>query len=209
MGGSFNRRVTDDKGRTMRRRFRRLLAAVSAAAAVAVATPVAVAAPQAGTSSETAAPLARPGFRMPFICGQVWRGNNWRGHSPAHSIDWNHYNAQGSPDDFGRRVLASAGGKVVRSYYSTGDGYGHTVVIAHGDGWRTRYAHLKERTVTRGDRVRRGRVIGRVGASSAIYNFSPHLHYEQIHNGSVVVAVVQGVRWYDYLDRRLKSTNRC
>ncbi|MEO3841432.1 MULTISPECIES: M23 family metallopeptidase [unclassified Streptomyces] len=193
----------------MRRRFHRLFAAVSVAAAVAVATPVAVAAPQGATSSATAEPLARPAFRMPFICGQVWRGNNWSGHSPAHSIDWNHYNAQGTPDDLGRRVLASAGGEVVASYYSTGDGYGNTVVIAHGDGWRTRYAHLKERSVARGTQVKRGQVIGKVGATSAIYEFSPHLHYEQIHNGSVVVAVVQGVTWYDYLDRRLKSTNGC
>ncbi|WP_258563594.1 M23 family metallopeptidase [Streptomyces phytophilus] len=193
----------------MRRRFHRLVAAVGVAAAVAVATPVAVAVPQAGTPSQEAAPLARPAFRMPFICGQVWRGNNWRGHSPAHSVDWNHYNAQGAPDDFGRRVLASAGGTVVASYYSTGDGYGNTVVVAHGDGWRTRYAHLKERTVASGAHVKRGQVIGKVGASSATHEFSPHLHYEQIHNGSVVVAVVQGVRWYDYLDRRLTSTNGC
>ncbi|MFF0726070.1 M23 family metallopeptidase [Streptomyces sp. NPDC004134] len=193
----------------MRRRFHRLFAAVSVAAAVAVATPVAAAAPQAGPSSETAAPLARPGFRMPFICGQTWRGNNWRGHGPAHSIDWNHYNAQGTPDDLGRRVLASAGGTVVASYYSTGDGYGNTVVVAHGDGWRTRYAHLKERTVARGAQVKRGQVVGKVGATSAVHDFTPHLHYEQIHNGAVVVAVVQGVTWYDYLDRRLKSTNGC
>ncbi|MHA4818446.1 M23 family metallopeptidase [Streptomyces aculeolatus] len=193
----------------MRRRIHRVIAALSVAAAVAVATPVAVAAPQAGTSSETATPLARPGFRMPFICGQTWRGNNWSGHSPAHSIDWNHYDANGNPDDLGRRVLASAGGDVVSSYYSTTNGYGNTIVIAHGDGWRTRYSHLKERNVGVGAHVNRGQVIGKVGATSATHNISPHLHYEQIHNGSVVVAVVQGVTWYDYLDRRLKSTNGC
>ncbi|MEO3762228.1 M23 family metallopeptidase [Streptomyces sp. B8F3] len=193
----------------MRRRLHRLFAAVGVAAAVAVAMPAAVAAPQAGTSSETATPLARPGFRMPFICGQTWRGNNWNGHNPAHSIDWNHYDANGNPDDFGRRVLASAGGTVVDSYYSTGTGYGNTIVIAHGDGWRTRYAHLKDRNVARGATVSRGQVIGTVGASSATSTISPHLHYEQIHNGSVVVSVVQGITWYDYLDRRLTSTNGC
>src|SRR5215218_11235462 len=79
----------------------------------------------------------RPAFKMPFICNQTWVGNNWNGHSPAHSIDWNHYDANGSPDDLGRRVLASAGGTVLDSYYSTTTGYGHTIVIGHGDGWRT------------------------------------------------------------------------
>jgi hypothetical protein len=149
----------------------------------------------------------RPAFRMPFICDQTWVGNNWNGHSPAHSIDWNHYDANGNPDDLGRRVLASAGGTVLDSYYSTTSGYGHVIVIGHGDGWRTRYAHLSERLVGAGASVSRGTVIGKVGASSAIYNLSPHLHYEQIHNGSVVVSVVQGVTWSDYLRRSQTSTN--
>ncbi|MEU9825597.1 M23 family metallopeptidase [Micromonospora chersina] len=155
------------------------------------------------------AQAARPGFRMPFLCGQTWQGNNWNGHSPAHSIDWNHYDANGNPDDFGRRVVASAGGTVLESYYSTTTGYGHTIVIGHGDGWRTRYAHLSERLVAAGDSVNQGTVIGKVGASSAIYDLSPHLHYEQIHDGSVVVSVVQGVTWSDYLKRNQTSTNNC
>ena len=157
----------------------------------------------------TAEAHTRPNFKMPFLCGQRWLGNNWDGHRPPHSIDWNHYNASGSPDDFGRRVLASAGGTVLSSHYSTTTGYGHTIVIGHGNGWRTRYAHLKERTVARGDTVRQGRVIGRVGASSAKYNLSPHLHYEQIHHGDVVVSVVQGVTWRDYLRRYQTSRNGC
>ena len=155
------------------------------------------------------AQAARPGFRMPFLCGQTWQGNNWNGHSPAHSIDWNHYDANGNPDDLGRRVVASAGGTVLESYYSTTTGYGHTIVIGHGDGWRTRYAHLSERLVAAGASVNRGTVIGKVGASSAKYDLSPHLHYEQIHDGSVVVAVVQGVTWSDYLKRNQTSTNNC
>jgi len=87
-----------------------------------------------GTSSELQSELAltRPTFKMPFLCDQTWLGNNWNGHSPAHSIDWNHYDASGSPDDYGRRVLASAGGTVLESYYSTGSGYGNVIVIGHG-----------------------------------------------------------------------------
>ncbi|CAL9603135.1 M23 family metallopeptidase [Streptomyces sp. enrichment culture] len=200
-------------GRT--RHGRRLLAALSGLAALFAAAPASVATAQSpqGASARTATTVSaestRPAFRMPFVCGQTWRGSNWQGHSPAHSIDWNHYDANGTPDDLGRRVLASAGGTVLSSYYSTTTGYGNTVVIGHGDGWRTRYAHLKTRDVQKGDTVTRGQRIGTVGASSALYDLSPHLHYEQIHNGSVVVAVVQGVTWYDYLVRYQTSTNGC
>lgn len=192
----------------MGRRIHRMLAAVGTACAVAATAPTAVASPQ-DTSSVTELSSGRPVFKMPFLCGQRWRGSNWNGHSPAHSIDWNHYNASGSPDDYGRRVFASAGGKVLASYYSTTSGYGNTIVIGHGDGWRTRYAHLKTRAVQKGDTVNRGQKIGRVGKSSAKYNLSPHLHYEQIHGGDVVVAHIQGVVWRDYLTRYQTSKNRC
>ncbi|MGW1192728.1 peptidoglycan DD-metalloendopeptidase family protein [Streptomyces sp. NPDC002559] len=192
----------------MRRHARRLLAAMGATATLAVLAPDAAAASRAGSSDVTAG-ASRPVFKMPFRCGQKWLGSNWDGHSPAHSIDWNHYDAGGSPNDFGRRVLASAGGEVVASYYSTGTGYGNTVVIAHGNGWQTRYSHLRTRDVRRGDHVGRGRVIGQVGASSALYDLSPHLHYEQIHDGRVVVAVVQGVTWSDHLKRYQVSANGC
>ncbi|NYV75052.1 M23 family metallopeptidase [Streptomyces sp. UH6] len=162
-----------------------------------------------GSPAAADADATRPAFRMPFVCDQSWRGSNWNGHSPAHSIDWNHYDAAGNPDDLGRRVLASAGGTVLSSYYATDTGYGNTVVIGHGDGWRTRYAHLQSRDVQKGDTVTRGQLIGKVGATSALYSLSPHLHYEQIHDGSVVVAVVQGVTWNDYLVRYQTSTNGC
>ncbi|MGW2176694.1 peptidoglycan DD-metalloendopeptidase family protein [Streptomyces sp. NPDC001732] len=192
----------------MRRRTRRLLAVIGAAATLAALAPDAVAAPRAG-SSDVTANASRPTFKMPFRCGQKWLGSNWNGHSPAHSIDWNHYDASGTPNDLGRRVLASAGGEVVASYYSTSTGYGNTVVIAHGNGWQTRYSHLRSRNVQLGDRVAQGRVIGQVGASSALYDISPHLHYEQIHDNRVVVAVVQGVTWADYLKRYQVSNNGC
>lgn len=191
----------------MHRLLRRSLVTASAVAALTVTVPVAVAAPQQTSSPATL--TARPAFKMPFVCGQKWLGNNWQGHSPAHSIDWNHYDASGTPDDFGRRVLASAGGTVLQSYYSTTTGYGNTIVIGHGGGWQTRYAHLKSRGVAKGAHVNAGQEIGRVGKSSALYTFTPHLHYEQIHDGAVVVSVVQGVTWSDYLKRYQVSKNGC
>ncbi|MEV6959012.1 M23 family metallopeptidase [Streptomyces sp. NPDC051207] len=191
-----------------KRHGRRLLAALCGLAALAAAAPAATAAPETASAGVEAA-ATRPAFRMPFVCGQTWRGSNWQGHSPAHSIDWNHYDANGTPDDLGRRVLASAGGTVLQSYYATSTGYGNTIVIGHGDGWRTRYSHLQSRDVQEGATVTRGQRIGTVGATSALYDISPHLHYEQIHDGNVVVAVVQGVSWPDYTTRYQTSTNGC
>jgi hypothetical protein len=190
----------------MQRHLRRSLAVMSAAAAVMVTAPLAGAAPQTATSATLA---GRPAFKMPFLCGQRWLGNNWNGHSPAHSIDWNHYSSSGATDDFKRRVFASAGGTVLQSYYSKTTGYGNTVVIGHGNGWQTRYAHLYSRAVHKGDHVKLGQKVGRVGATSAKYNLSPHLHYEQIHDGHVVVSVIQGVTWKDYLKRYQTSKNSC
>lgn len=191
----------------MHRNFRRSLITMSAVAATALTVPAAVAAPVVDSSE--AAVAARPAFKMPFECNQTWLGSNWSGHSPAHAIDWNHYDANGTPDDEGRRVFASAGGTVLESYYSTGAGYGNTIVIGHGGGWQTRYAHLKTRSVAAGATVNVGQLIGEVGNTSALYDLSPHLHYEQKLNGAVVVAVVQGVTWSDYLKRNQVSNNRC
>lgn len=79
----------------------------------------------------------------------------------------------------GSPVWATADGEVV---FAGRDGrYGRTVVIDHGGGYRTRYAHLKKIETERGKQVRRGDVVGRVGASGRASG--PHLHYEVIRNG--------------------------
>ena len=80
----------------------------------------------------------------------------------------------------GTSVYASAGGKVVLAswYY----GYGNCIVIDHGNGIKTRYAHLSAYKVKVGQTVSRGQLIalsGNTGNSTG-----PHLHYEVIVNGS-------------------------
>ena len=63
-------------------------------------------------------------------------------------------------------------------------GYGRTIVINHGNGLKTRYAHVSEIYVTAGDRVTKGQVIGRVGNTGRTYGRTGnHLHYEVIKNG--------------------------
>ena len=79
--------------------------------------------------------------------------------------------------------------------YSTGDGvvesvkfeffgYGNQVVIDHGFGYKTRYAHLKNVGVVEGMKVKRGECIGESGNSGK--STGPHLHYEVIYKGSPV-----------------------
>ena len=63
-------------------------------------------------------------------------------------------------------------------------GYGNHVVIDHGFGYKTRYAHLKSIGVVEGMKVKRGECIGLSGNSGK--SSGPHLHYEVIYKGSPV-----------------------
>lgn len=83
---------------------------------------------------------------------------------------------------FGARVHAAADGVVVKAGWETG--YGRLVVINHGNGIETLYAHLSGFAVTAGQRVHCGQVIGYVGVSGR--TTGPNLHYEvRIHNTPV------------------------
>jgi murein DD-endopeptidase MepM/ murein hydrolase activator NlpD len=82
--------------------------------------------------------------------------------------------------DVGTEV-AAAGDGVVAMAGHTGGGYGNVVVINHGYGYQTLYAHLSKVLVKPGRRVKRGDVIARSGKSGLASG--PHLHYEVRHNG--------------------------
>lgn len=67
-------------------------------------------------------------------------------------------------------------------------GYGKTVIVDHGDGWQTLYAHNSELLVRTGDRVAAGEAIARVGRTgNATGN---HLHFEMRNNGRPVDPIV-------------------
>jgi murein DD-endopeptidase MepM/ murein hydrolase activator NlpD len=76
---------------------------------------------------------------------------------------------------FGTPVTAAADGVVVASMH-TNVGYGNYVIIAHGGGIMTLYAHLLETDVTTGDHVTRGKRIGLEGSSGM--STGPHVHFE-------------------------------
>jgi murein DD-endopeptidase MepM/ murein hydrolase activator NlpD len=77
----------------------------------------------------------------------------------------------------GSPALASAAGKVaVASHSSLPTGLGNYLVIDHGNGYRTTYAHLQDITVNLGQKIAQGQPIGTVGMSGGV--IAPHLHFE-------------------------------
>ncbi|MFN8699204.1 MAG: M23 family metallopeptidase [Flavobacteriales bacterium] len=85
--------------------------------------------------------------------------------------------------DIGAEVYATGDG-VVQSIDDKLSGYGHHVMLKHGFGFETLYAHLSRVLVRPGEKVKRGQVIGYVGNSGT--STGPHLHYEVIKNGEKV-----------------------
>ena len=82
----------------------------------------------------------------------------------------------------GSEVVAVADG-TVSAVTKSRKGPGNVVVIDHGNGYVTRYAHLQDIAVARGRQVKRGTVIGYIGMSGSSY--APHLHYEVLKDGEI------------------------
>lgn len=101
------------------------------------------------------------------------------------------------------------GGHIGDPIYVTGDGvveevvlsrskrsYGTYIVVNHGFGYKTRYAHLNKVHISRGDSVKRGALIGDLGNTGR--SSGPHLHYEVIYRGNVVNPI-------NYFDKDMSS----
>jgi len=87
------------------------------------------------------------------------------------------------PAPFGTPVAAAGPGRVVFAGPSA-SGWGKMVVLAHGQGVQTRYAHLSRITVRVGQRVGQGSTVGLVGATGE--TSGPHLHFEVLLRGANV-----------------------
>lgn len=130
-----------------------------------------------GAAPASAAPA--PDYEMPFACGQEWTGSTRARHSPsANAIDFNR------PDDLGQITVSAAQGTVTRVADLGDESYGRYVIVDHGDGDQTLFAHLQSVWVTQGQRVDQGSIIGRVGTTGG--SSGPHLHFEERHDGKVV-----------------------
>ena len=116
--------------------------------------------------------VAAPDFETPFACGEQWEAGTRSGHSPSYwSVDFNAY------DDFGHPVLASTPGVVTSAVDLGSTSYGRYIVVDHGNGWTTLYAHLERMLVTEGEWVDQGRIIGLLGTTGG--STGPHLHFEE------------------------------
>ena len=82
----------------------------------------------------------------------------------------------------GQPVYATAEGTVKDAGFQ--NAYGNLIVIEHGFGIETRYGHLSAMSVGKGDPVKRGEIIGRVGTTGR--TTGPHLHYEVLANGRLL-----------------------
>ena len=80
---------------------------------------------------------------------------------------------------FGHSIVATAAGRVVEVGWQSG--YGDVVMLDHGDGLQTLYAHCSKILVKPGQRVERGETIAEVGRTGLATNH--HVHYEVLLNG--------------------------
>ncbi|MCC7077573.1 MAG: M23 family metallopeptidase [Acidimicrobiia bacterium] len=156
--------------------------------------------------------FAEPLFQMPVPCGETWRGATYADHGGAgndNPVDLNHDN--GDVWEKGRPVLAAAGGTVT---IASGDGqwnggYGNYVAIDHGGGWTTLYAHLDSVSITAGQQVTMGQVLGGVGDTGATGG-GDHIHFEERLNGTPQHVEFDGVpivETYEYNGNPYTSRN--
>lgn len=83
----------------------------------------------------------------------------------------------------GTRIYCTGDG-VVEKVITGNSGYGNNIIINHGYGYKTRYAHLYKANVKVGQKVKRGEYIAQVGNSGK--STAPHLHYEVIKNNKAI-----------------------
>ena len=124
----------------------------------------------------TLAALSRPPVRAPALRKPIAAplGDRYgpRGNQFHAGLDF--------PAATGTAVTAAASGRATFSGYD--DGWGLTVVLDHGNGLHTRYAHLSAAAVSVGASVAAGALVGRVGSTG--FATGPHLHFEVTVRGA-------------------------
>ena len=117
------------------------------------------------------APNAKPavGNKMnwPTVGARITQYYSWR----HHAVD--------IANKIGTPIYAADAGTIEVAGWGTG--YGNQIVIDHGGGKKTRYAHLSKFHVEKGQKVSKGETIGEMGSTG--WSTGPHLHFEVIING--------------------------
>lgn len=101
---------------------------------------------------------------------------------PVHKINKLHEGIDFTAPE-GTPVQATGNGKIIK-VEAKGSGYGKSILIDHGFGYQTLYAHMKEIKVRQGEKVKKGQNIGTVGSSGL--STGPHCHYEVRYNGRAI-----------------------
>jgi hypothetical protein len=156
----------------------------AAAVGVFVGAALALISPGSGPAS-AAGP--RPLFQLPFACGERWSASTRSDHIPnPNSLDM--FRVGGNTNN--QPIIASFGGQVANAGWD--DGGGWFVRINHGGGWQTRYLHMiAPPAVSIGQQVAQGQRLGNVGSTGN--SGAPHLHFEQMQDGTTVRSAFNGV----------------
>jgi len=103
------------------------------------------------------------------------------GHRISQYFSWSH-NGLDIADKVGTPIYAADAGTVEISQNGWNGGYGNTIVLNHGGGKKTRYAHASKLLVSKGDQVEKGQLIALMGSTGR--STGSHLHFEVIINGT-------------------------
>ena len=134
---------------------------------------------------------AKPELKLPFPGGEEWQVS--QGYNPDDSDDSTHrnyglwaddryaldFNLPGD-DDLGKPIISAATG-LVETIIISDTGYGNNVMLNHGDGYKSRYAHLESISVSEGQQIYQGQEVGKCGTSGL--STGPHLHFTFYYNG--------------------------
>ncbi|MDR1416950.1 MAG: M23 family metallopeptidase [Prevotellaceae bacterium] len=101
-------------------------------------------------------------------------GYGWRSDPFYHVQKFHHGIDFGGPE--GTLIYAAGSGRVEKAEFNWG-GYGNMVLIDHGFGYHTRYAHLSAINVEKGEKITRGQIVGLMGNTGG-RSTGTHLHYE-------------------------------
>jgi murein DD-endopeptidase MepM/ murein hydrolase activator NlpD len=117
----------------------------------------------------------------------IWPAHGWLSSSMGPRTDpvngrRDFHNGLDIAGDKGQPVYATAAGVVTQAGYQ--GAYGNLIVVDHGFGLETRYGHLSGFNVQKGSHVKRGEMIGRLGATGR--TTGNHLHYEVMANGRLL-----------------------
>ena len=121
------------------------------------------------------------GFMFP-VKGNVYMSSGF-GYRSASISGWSFHGGIdiAGGNIYGQPVYASRAGTVIVAEHYSNSGYGHYVMLDHGDGYQTLYGHCSSVVVNTGEYVKQGQLIAYVGSTGN--STGPHLHFEVRYQG--------------------------